>query len=106
MAPRVWGTAPPVSNPRQPYADAIQAMLDGKANERGYDNIFTAISYLGDENEKYAAEAAALKSWRSAVWTYSNTELDRVLAAERPQPSVPDFLTELEAATPFDWPTL
>lgn len=92
--------------PSTDYSNAIQSMLDGKARERGYDSIFTAISYLGDENEKYAAEAAALKSWRSTVWTYSNAELDRVLAAERPQPTVADFLIELETAAPFAWPTL
>lgn len=100
MAPRVWGTTSTVTDPSKPYVEAIQALLDEKAKERGYDNIFTAISYLDDENEKYAGEAAALKSWRSAVWTYSNAELDKVMTGMRDQPTLESFIDELPN---FSW---
>ncbi len=83
------------------YSAAIQAHLDAKARERQYDGIQTAITYRGDPNPQFAAEGEALFAWRSAVWTYSTAELVNVLAGERPQPSVEEFMAELPA---FEWP--
>ena len=40
-------------------------------------------------------------AWRSAVWTYSTAELVKVLAGERPQRSVEEFMAELPV---FQWP--
>ncbi|RVK24167.1 hypothetical protein CN163_34830 [Sinorhizobium meliloti] len=44
---------------------------------------------------------SALFAWRSAVWTYSTAELVKVLAGERPQRSVEEFMAELPV---FQWP--
>ena len=85
------------------YSAAIQAHLDAKARERQYDGIQTAITYRGDPNQQFSAEGDALFAWRSAVWTYSTAELVKVLAGERPQPSVEEFIAELPA---FQWPQL
>jgi hypothetical protein len=84
------------------YTRAIQARLDAKARERQYDGIQTAITYRDDPNPRFAAEGDALFAWRSAVWTYSTAELVKVLAGERPQPSVEEFIAELP---PFTWPS-
>lgn len=94
--------APPVT--QADYSAAIQAHLDAKARERQYDGIHTAIGYRDDPNEAFAAEALALFNWRSAVWTFSSAELAKVMAGERPQPTVAEFVIELEAACPFVWP--
>ncbi|MDO6967016.1 hypothetical protein [Rhizobium alvei] len=89
---------------RAAYGAVIQSMLDEKARSRGYDSIASAISYRGDGNMQFAAEAEALFAWRSAVWTYSAAELDRVLEGLRIQPAIEAFLEEVEAACPFAWP--
>ncbi|OCP05267.1 hypothetical protein BC374_16385 [Ensifer sp. LC13] len=94
--------APPVT--QADYSAAIQAHLDAKARERQYDGIHTAIGYRDDPNPNFAAEATALFAWRSAVWTFSSAELAKVMAGERPQPTVAEFMGELEAACPFVWP--
>lgn len=47
----------------------IQARMDAAARDRGYDDLKTAITYRGDPNPKFAAEAEAFFVWRSAVWT-------------------------------------
>ena len=94
--------APPLT--QADYAAAIQALLDAKARERQYDGIHTAIGYRDDPNPNFAAEARELFIWRSAVWTYSSAELAKVTDGERPQPTVSEFMTELEAACPFVWP--
>ncbi|MCR6502610.1 hypothetical protein MUO32_26640 [Shinella sp. CPCC 101442] len=83
------------------YSGAIQAHLDGKARERHYDGIQTAITYRDDPNPLFAAEGAALFSWRSAVWTYATAELSKVTAGERDVPPVDAFLGELPE---FQWP--
>lgn len=97
-----------LTNPPTPsqsdYAAAIQGLLDAKARERQYDGIHTAIGYRDDPNPNFAAEALALFNWRSDVWTYSSTELAKVMADQRPQPTVAEFMTELEAACSFVWP--
>ena len=77
------------------FSSAIQTHLDNTARQRRYDSIHTAISYRGDANPVFASEAAALFVWRSAVWTYSTAELDKVMAGERDIPTVDAFLAEL-----------
>ncbi|MFT2213069.1 hypothetical protein ACLJYM_14395 [Rhizobium giardinii] len=83
------------------YSSAIQSHLEAKAYERNYDSIQSAISYRDDPNEQFAAEAAALFTWRSAVWTYATAELEKVTAGERTQPTVAELIAELPA---FVWP--
>ncbi|MVA73582.1 hypothetical protein GOZ81_21295 [Agrobacterium vitis] len=83
------------------YQLAIQQFMNTKAHERGYDSLTTAVTYVGDKHATFAAEAAALKDWRSDVWVYSLAELEKVIAKQRPIPTVAEFLTELPA---FTWP--
>lgn len=92
---------PPVPVTQDDYTRAIQAHLDAKARERQYDGIQTAITYRDDPNQQFAAEGEALFAWRSAVWTYSTAELLKVMAGERAQPSVAEFIAELPT---FIWP--
>ncbi len=92
---------PPPPITQADYSNAIQAHLDAKARERQYDGIQTAITYRDDPNPQFAAEGEALFAWRSAVWTYSTSELKKVMAGEREQPSVAEFIAELPA---FIWP--
>lgn len=92
-------SAPPIT--QADYSVAIQAHLDATARERQYDGIQTAITYRDDPNPQFAAEGEALFVWRSVVWTYSTAELARVMAGERGQPSVAEFIAELPA---FVWP--
>lgn len=96
---------PPVPAPTEAgYGGAVQAMLDGKARERSYDSIATAVSYRDDPNATYAAEGTALFNWRSAVWTYVYQQLAAVQAGTRAQPAVADFVTEVGMQCPFEWP--
>ncbi len=103
--PTFWGNVlKPGEKPasQSVYANAVQAFMDAKAQERGYDSIASATSYRGDANPRYDSEAQALFTWRSNVWTYANEELRKVIAQQREQPTVQDFLNELPQ---FSWPT-
>jgi len=49
----------------------IQAALDEKAKEYGYDNIMSAISYADEPGiNKFQTEGKAFRLWRSLVWDY------------------------------------
>ncbi|MDJ1632237.1 hypothetical protein [Rhizobium rhizogenes] len=86
------------------YVSSIAAMMDAKAKERRYDNALSIATYLGSTNAQWAAEAQAFVAWRDEVWGYCYAELDKVQNGEREQPSVSDFLTELETQFPMTWP--
>lgn len=87
------------------YSNAIQAMMDAKAREHQYDGIQSAVTYRGDPNTKFAAEAEALFTWRSTVWTYATAQLAAAMAGSRSQPTVVDFVGEVQAKCPFSWPS-
>ena len=77
------------------YRRAIQRLIDAHAQSRRYDNGNSLATYATSSNPDWAAEAAAFVAWRDAVWAYAYAEMDKVLAGEREQPSVEDFIGEL-----------
>ena len=83
------------------YAVAVQAHLDAAARSRGYESITTAVTYIDDPNPTWAAEGAAAKEWRSAVWTACYAILAEVEAGTRPAPTVDELLAGLP---PLVWP--
>lgn len=67
---------------QQKYTDAIQKWMDNTAHTRGYDDIFTAISYADSSVPKFKAEGQACKLWRDKVWVECYDYLDKVLSGE------------------------
>lgn len=82
------------------YRKAIQSLIDGKAQEKQYDDGNSLASYVNSTVPEWAAEAQAFVAWRDLVWGYALVELAKVQKAEREQPTVDDFLAELPA---FEW---
>lgn len=81
---------------------AIQRHIDEKPREKNFRDSLTLASYIADEDEpEWAAQARAFIKWRTAVWKYSYAELARVMAGEREQPTISDFIDELP---PLVWP--
>lgn len=85
------------------YTQAAEAMMDAKVSERRYDSIGKACTYDGDPDPIFAAEGAACKAWRSAVWRKCYEDLAKVQAGEMTQPTIEDFLASLPTLT---WPDL
>jgi collagenase-like PrtC family protease len=83
------------------YRKAIQSLIDGKAQEKQYDDGNSLASYVNSTVPEWAAEAQTFVAWRDHVWAYALAELAKVQKAEREQPSVDEFLAELPA---FQWP--
>ena len=92
MGNKVLVTVPPLEPlpPPEPteaeirarYIRYAQAHLDACARTWGYDDIRSAVSYVGDPFPRFAAEGLALRNWRSAVWAF----LDGESAAPLPDP--------------------
>ena len=84
--------------------DAVQGWMDRRAQERGYDNIASACSYIQSTDTVFQAEAEVCVAWRDRVWRYCYNVLDEVMAARRTIPTAEELLAELDAELPLVWP--
>lgn len=77
------------------YQSAIQAMVDETARSQLFNDGVTMASYVSSTVEPWAAQAQAFVAWRDNVWQYAYSELSKVQAGEREQPTIEKFLLEL-----------
>lgn len=76
------------------FLAAVQAHLDSRAQEKGYDGIVSACSYAGAANP-FQAESQVYVAWRGNVWAYCYAEVEKVENGTRPIPELADFIAEL-----------
>jgi hypothetical protein len=72
----------------------IQAHLDQKAIDHGYDNIVNACGYAAAVNP-FQAESIQFVVWRGNVWAYAYQVLADVKAEVRTEPTIDEMLSEL-----------
>lgn len=101
MAPKTFGVRSEASAEID-YEAAIQALVDATATERKFRDGVTMASYVNSTNPQWAAEAIAFVAWRDGVWAYAYSELDKVMNGQRTQPTIEEFLAEID---PIDWPS-
>ena len=79
------------------FSSKLQNHLDSKANEYGYDNIYTAISYAEEPSVlKFQLEGKAFRAWRSLFWLEANLIKAEIETGSRDIPSsVEELITEL-----------
>ena len=70
--------SPAPIDPVNTLTAALQGAMDEEARMYGYDDIKTAITYRGDPNPVFAAQAEAFFVKRSAVWTQAYALLAQV----------------------------
>lgn len=78
---------------------AVQALLDARAQQSGYDGILSAASYAADPTGVFTAEGQAFSTWRSTVWAACYTALGAHDPAD-PVPGLADFLATLPDYAP------
>jgi hypothetical protein len=81
------------------YVKSVQAALDAKAMEKGYDNIISACSYAGAANP-FQSEGVAFVTWRGLVWAKCYELMGEVQSGTRPQPTMAQLLAELPEYQP------
>lgn len=78
------------------YESALQGALDAGAKSWGYDDIKTAVGYVGDPFPRFNAEALALRKWRSDVWVWAGMEEAAIKAGNKTLPTpVEAFLAQM-----------
>ncbi|TCL70529.1 hypothetical protein [Rhizobium sp. BK251] len=90
-APAVAVRVPTISN----YQIAIQSLIDTTALTKQFNDGVTLASYKDSTNPVWAAQAGTFIAWRDNVWQHAYSELAKVQAGEREQPTIEAFLLEL-----------
>lgn len=75
--------------------DAVQHVLDAKAQELNYDNCLSVCSYIDTGVARFDAEGRAFRAWRSAVWAKGYEILAEVQAGKREIPTEEELIAEL-----------
>lgn len=75
--------------------DAVQNLLDTKAQEKMYDNGFAICSYATSTDETFRNEAQAFIEWRDRCWRKCYEILAQFESGQIEMPSVEYVLTEL-----------
>lgn len=75
--------------------DAVQHVLDSKAQELLYDNCLSVCSYIDTGVQKFDDESRAFRKWRSAVWSKGYEILDLVKSGEMAIPSEEELISML-----------
>ena len=86
---------PTVDEIKKVYENAVQSHLDETAQERGYDNTYTCLSYMNSTDEKWNRESNAFNAWRDSVWHKAHEILDAVMCGAIPQPTVEEVIAQL-----------
>lgn len=75
--------------------DAVQRVLDSKAQELNYDSCLSVCSYIDTGVPKFDSEGRAFRSWRSAVWSKGYEILAEVQEGKRAIPTEEELIAEL-----------
>lgn len=77
------------------FKEKTQQLLDAKAREKGYDDILSACSYAGYDND-FRAEGEAFGIWRAKVWKYGYALLNAIAEGKHKMPkSFDEILAEM-----------
>lgn len=77
------------------FKEKTQELLDAKAREKGYDDILSACSYAGYDND-FRAEGESFGIWRARVWKYGYGLLSAIAEGKHKLPaSFDEILAEM-----------
>lgn len=75
---------------------AVQAYMDSKAREYGYDDIKSAVTYAEEESvAKFQKEGKAFRCWRSMCWDYCFKVIESCDISGHDFPSPHDVVSEM-----------
>jgi len=99
-----WTTDPPsVGAAPEPSTEAlingisakVQAFMDSKASERGYDNIRSAAVRAALPASPFHAEGVAYGEWMDKCWASCYVMLNKAQRGEIPTPTAQDVINQL-----------
>lgn len=86
---------PTAEQQKQQATNTIQATLDSKAKEFGFDSIHTAAVWTISKNPDRKARADALVAWGDAVWDFAEAEWEKQAEGKGTFTTVDEFLAAL-----------
>ena len=84
-----------VEDLQKKYTKLVQNYMDKAVQTRGYDDVFTCISYVNSTDEIFKREAQAVLAWRDKVWRLCYDILAEINAGRRAVPSESELLAML-----------
>lgn len=84
-----------VENLQQKYTKLVQNYMDKAVQVKGYDDVFTCVSYVDSTDEIFKREANIVLAWRDKVWRMCYEVLAEVKAGKRAVPSEAELLAML-----------
>jgi hypothetical protein len=91
-------TPPTVQELISALEQIVQTYIDSKAQEHGYDNANSCISYLNSSIAAWKSDATAMNTWRDSVWDFCYTNQAAELAGTTPMPTAAQLIAALPAA--------
>ena len=89
-----------VATKQRDVLNVVQELLDNTAKSKGYDSIFTAVTYADEaSNTTFQAEGQALRAWRSEVWTSLYAILADWEGGVITEPTVDEIVAQLPTIT-------
>lgn len=84
------------------FKKAVQSILDRKARSKGYDDIVSACSYAGYENE-FEKEGRAFGVWRAKCWKWGYGLLSKYQnTPTKDIPSIEEMLKTMPEHNPVE----
>ena len=77
------------------YTRLVQDYMDKAVQTRGYDDVFTCISYVDSTDEIFKREANIVLAWRDKVWRHCYDVVAQVVSGSRDIPTISELLAEL-----------
>lgn len=76
------------------YENAVQEYIDKCVQKKGYDNVYTCLSYKDDPDPIFRQEAHQVLCWRSVVWRTAQNILNDWTAGKIEKPTIEDVLKQ------------
>lgn len=76
------------------YENAVQEYIDKCVQKKGYDNVYTCLSYKDDPDPIFRQEAYQVLCWRSVVWRTAQNILNDWTAGKIEKPTIEDVLKQ------------
>ena len=83
--------------------DLVQNLIDETAHQKRYDDGLSCVSYVGDPDEEFNADAVAFQSWRGHCWRTCYNILNSVKAGTVAPEDVTDAYV-IERLPVMEWP--
>lgn len=84
-----------VKDLQQRYTRLVQDYMDKAVQVKGYDDVFTCISYINSTDTVFKREANIVLAWRDKVWRLCYNVLADVNAGRSAVPSESELLAML-----------